>query len=251
MDISREEEICKASLRLFKLQGQTGDKRSLLVKFRSQHSNKLITSKEISCDESGWQSFDVTDSVKTWVSNPNSNKGFKVERLDKDDPFCDIKFATNEHEAKKPILVIFSNDAKRERCLENKTFALSINRTKRKYTILTKKRLKRRSTDSSCRRVDMTVEFNLAWSYWDTMVIKPKVKNIYKCSGNCKVHSSKTIHALVQSILSETQPASLPNIKSPCCAPNDFRPMAVLFVISHVPTLKFIKNMIVSSCACR
>ena len=251
MDISRGEKICKASLRLFKLHAQTEDKRSLLVEFRSQHSNKLITSKEISCNESGWQSFDVTDSVKTWVSNPNSNKGFKVKPLDKDDPFCDIKFATNEHEAKKPVLVIFSNDAKQEHSLENKTFAVNIKRTKSNYAILTKKQRKRRSTDSRCRRVDMTVEFNLAWSYWDAMVIEPKVKNIYRCSGNCGIHSSETLHAFVQSILSETQPASLPNIKSPCCAPNDFRSMAVLSVISGVPTLQFIKNMIVSSCACR
>ena len=259
MDISRGEEICKASLRLFKLHGHTGKKHSLLVEVRSQHSNKLITSKEISCDESGWQSFDVTNSMRTWVLEPNNNKGFKVQvkQLDKHDPSCDIKFATNKHEAEKPILVVFSDNGKQERCSENKTSIVSINRTKSKYAKLKSRRQKRLSTGSRCEKSNMSIRFSSVWPSWDHSVLMPKESNIYRCSGNCDVYSSQTKHAKVQAILSEIQPASLPNIDSPCCSPTAFDSMLVLKVESKnsmlypVTKLSYLDNMIVSSCGCR
>ena len=216
----------------------------------------MLTSKDLSCGGSDWHSFDVTDTVKKWVSNPTSNKGFKVmvkRLLVPDDPSCDIKFATNQHGAKEPILVVYSGDGKQG----NKSTTVNINLTKNKNAKLSNRRKKRLSTVSGCNKVDMWVDVEkISWDRW---ILQPKVFNAFRCSGSCAVYSSQqsesqTNHATVQAIVSEIQPTSGTKISSPCCAPKELDSMSMLFYertgTSFVVKLQTLDEMIVRSCAC-
>ncbi|XP_051897020.1 nodal homolog 2-A-like [Pristis pectinata] len=106
-----------------------------------------------------------------------------------------------------------------------------------------------RRDQSLCRRMDMEVNFDqIGWGEW---VIYPKTFNAYRCGGECPSPVDETFmptnHAYMQSLLKSFHPERVPCTS---CVPIKMSALSMLYYKDWEVVLSHHKDMIVEECGC-
>ncbi|XP_069774044.1 nodal homolog [Narcine bancroftii] len=109
--------------------------------------------------------------------------------------------------------------------------------------------LELRKDQSLCRRMDMEVSFDqIGWGEW---VIYPKSFNAYRCGGECPSPVDETFmptnHAYMQSLLKSFHPKRVPCTS---CVPIRMSHLSMLYYKDWEVVLSHHKDMIVEECGC-
>ncbi len=204
--------------------------------------------------KTGWEIFDVTDTVDMWIISPGNNYGLElsVSFLRKEFPIpvdpSKLGFVGFKGPyGKRPFIVSFFKGDPTER-------AVVIQASSRKRRSLQFKpsnlRYGSAATSTECKKRHLYVDFHeLRWQNW---IIAPDGYESSYCAGECNyaMYSSHnaTNHAIVQTLVNLLNPDSAP---APCCAPKELNPISVLFYDDKKNVvLKKFQDMVVKSCSC-
>ncbi|KAK2720943.1 protein 60A-like [Artemia franciscana] len=218
-------------------------------------------------DDGSWIPLNLTNTVKEWIENPDSNFGLMVIargiESGRELPLANAGVvSTKGKDGFQPFMVAFFQSLP----------ALStarIERTKRAAKKQEKKTkdnrsypdevsrynpyaydYNRRFVKKSCQKKNLYVNFrDLGWQEW---IIAPEGYAAFYCNGDCSfplnAHMNATNHAIVQTLVHLLNPSRVPR---PCCAPTKLSSISVLyFDDSSNVILKKYRNMVVKSCGC-
>ncbi|KAK2895885.1 anti-dorsalizing morphogenic protein [Channa argus] len=276
--VARTEKILTAELHLFKLRPhatQTFNRHHFsqvsvyqlldTTKTNTTQEKKLLSSRLIPVHSTGWEVFTITQAVRSWMVDEDSNLGLQVVVRTLGGNQMDmrlIRFASgrNHHLSKQPMLVLFTDDGRRSTSLES---------TDPNHTTTTGSLLhaplsgppsrSARSLDSSeeertsmsCQRLPLYVDFEeIGWSGW---IVSPRGYNAYHCKGSCPFplgqNMRPTNHATVQSIINALK--LIKGIETPCCVPDKLFSINLLyFDDDENVVLKQYNDMVAGSCGC-
>ncbi|XP_014667949.1 PREDICTED: bone morphogenetic protein 2-like [Priapulus caudatus] len=270
------ENVLGAELHLFKLKPKREYRQRIrpgdhIVEIRvfqvRTDSNRLLEARRTSLYSVGWEVFHVTEVVKEWQQDGQSNQGIVIEIVSLSGdvlPSTLLRFAKRrEHnKARQPLLVVFTDDGRpraTKRVLANASNdifhpnALMTSRDKRNSEPVDYAPLKSQheADDSPCALRPLYVDFEkIGWSSW---IISPKGYHAYHCKGQCPFPlgetGNPTNHATVQSIVSAL--GLHDGVSAPCCVPDKLHPIGLLyFDEDENVVLKQYEDMVASSCGC-
>ncbi|XP_069733969.1 bone morphogenetic protein 2-like [Phaenicophaeus curvirostris] len=269
--VARNEKILTAELHLFRLwpRATDGPKRQHFCQVsiyqvleRSEPDapagKKLLATKLVSLQGSGWEVFSITQAVRDWTEDESSNQGLVVTVQGPGGSPLNtppLRFASgrDHHESKKPMLVLFTDDGRRGASLPTAGFP----DLQPPAPILTDKKLTGRRSPRSldrlqpCQRHPLSVDFEeIGWSGW---IISPRGYNAYHCKGSCPFplgeNMRPTNHATVQSIINALKLSE--GVSSPCCVPDKLYSINLLyFDDDENVVLKQYDDMVAGSCGC-
>ncbi|KAI4902755.1 hypothetical protein NFI96_015274, partial [Prochilodus magdalenae] len=279
--VARSEKVLTAELHLFKLRPQAS------LTFNRHHfcqvsvyqvvdssrmnisqSKKLVSSRLIPIHSNGWEVFTITQAIRTWTLDEQSNLGLLVTVRTLSGTqigLRTVRFASgqNHHHSKQPMLVLFTDDGRRATSLEG---ALRVSEEPSAGPGLPLPSLnlpvvghrKARSLDyeedrekMSCQRLPLYVDFEeIGWSGW---IVSPRGYNAYHCKGSCPFplgqNMRPTNHATVQSIINALKLTK--GIETPCCVPDKLFSINLLyFDDDENVVLKQYDDMVAGSCGC-
>ena len=206
---------------------------------------RLIDTKLINANLSGWLTFDVRSAIRHWLSYPLENYGLEVDLVTKDGHhinssvlYLDKDKSTSDEEwhDQRPLLVTFAHDESR-------------------HTHVRRKRAADRSADKKrkqemCQRHQLYVDFNDVG--WDDWIVAPPGYEAFFCKGMCPFplqnHMNSTNHAVVQNLVNSVNPNAAPRA---CCVPTSLTPIGMLYLDGHKVVLKNYQDMVVDGCGCR
>ncbi|XP_005989999.1 anti-dorsalizing morphogenic protein [Latimeria chalumnae] len=278
--VSKNEKVLTAELHLFKLR----PKPSPLALFNRVHfcqinvyqvlkkntmdtpdGRKLMSSRLIPIQASGWEVFTITQAVRAWTNDEASNQGVLItvrtlggHQLDTQA----IRFASgrDHHESKQPMLVLFTDDGRRGVIQANSFRDISAENSLPPNELLPARENRTRSTRSldgsdedrrPCQRYPLYVDFEeIGWSGW---IISPRGYNAYHCKGSCLFplgqNMRPTNHATVQSIINALKLSK--GVEMPCCVPDKLFSINLLyFDDDENVVLKQYDDMVAGSCGC-
>ncbi|XP_043910691.1 bone morphogenetic protein 2-like, partial [Protopterus annectens] len=277
--VAKSERILTAELHLFKLKPHATE----LAFFNRHHfcqvsvyqvmdknrislpqGKKLLTSRLIPIHSSGWEVFTVTQAVRSWANNENSNHGLFVTIRTLGGIHLNphlARFASGEdhHPQRQPMLVLFTDDGRRGTVLPN-----SFQDSNTLNSALPSDRLIRqnrtRTARSSgeydeeimpCKRHPLYVDFDeIGWSGW---IISPRGYNAYHCKGSCPFPLGQSMrptnHATVQSIINALKLNK--GVDTPCCVPDKLFSINLLYFDDDGNVvLRQYDDMVAGSCGC-
>ncbi|NXG36917.1 BMP4 protein, partial [Dromaius novaehollandiae] len=264
--VAKNEKILTAELHLFRLwpRATDGPKRhhfcqvsiyQVLDKSNpdSPQGKKLLAARLLSLQGSGWEVFAITQAVRDWTEDESSNQGLLVLVHSLGGGPLDppaVQFASGrDHESKKPMLVLFTDDGRRGASLPPAAFAgvprLAGCHGPRVAVTRSLDRLQ------PCQRHPLSVDFEeIGWSGW---IISPRGYNAYHCKGACPFplgeNMRPTNHATVQSIINALKLSE--GVSSPCCVPDKLYSINLLyFDDDENVVLKQYDDMVAGSCGC-
>lgn len=218
-----------------------------------------------------WLSVDVTETVKDWLANTESNLGLK---LGVHCPCCTFVPSTNNivpnkseelearfagvddellHQVKKPglmkgqvefstktphlILTLLPSDR-----LDNPG-----KKTRKRRSAATDTNTCSRNTDQGCCLRSLYIDFrrDLNWKW----IHEPKGYRANFCAGSCPyLWSADNHYNMILPLYNKLNPeASV----SPCCVPQDLEPLTIVYFMGRTPRVEQLSNMVVKSCKCR
>ncbi|XP_043990023.1 anti-dorsalizing morphogenic protein [Gambusia affinis] len=276
--VARSEKVLAAELHLFKLRPQgslTFSRQHFcqvsvyqlldIRKTNSTQTKKLLSSRLIPVHSAGWEVFTVTQAVRSWMADEDSNLGLHVVVRTLEGSQTDLKlmrFASgrHHHQSKQPMLVLFTDDGRRSAALgsTNPHEAISTSFLSQ-IPVLDKSSRSARSIDYSeeevrskpCQRLPLYVDFEeIGWSGW---IVSPRGYNAYHCKGSCSFplgqNMRPTNHATVQSIINALK--LIRGIETPCCVPDKLFSINLLyFDDDENVVLKQYNDMVAGSCGC-
>ncbi|XP_014674784.1 PREDICTED: bone morphogenetic protein 2-like [Priapulus caudatus] len=218
---------------------------------------RLVDTRLIDVNATGWESFDVSPAVRQWTHRPRDNHGLRVEvtsahgrRLDAAHPHrqhvrlrrsasSDDAAAWRRHQ---PFLVAFTDDGRR---------SFGGRRAKRQTERGRRRNRRKGSHKNNCRRHNLYVDFRDVG--WDDWIVAPPGYQAFYCKGDCPFpladHLNSTNHAIVQTLVNSVSPAAVPRA---CCVPTDLSPISMLYLDEHEKVvLKNYQDMVVEGCGCR
>ncbi|XP_033097121.1 bone morphogenetic protein 10-like [Anneissia japonica] len=258
--IPLHEKVVLAELRLFTLVKQKKGS-GAFVKFSifdDQEDGKLVKVlvKHIYKENNGWETFDLTDHVIQQLSA--NQQHLYCLRVQIDDIIPMLILDTSRQIQYEPLLVIYSDDKSSNRQttnfneLEDMIEQEEVVTNLKTGAILKETRRKRAlNRKNYCQKREMMVDFkDIGYDNW---IIAPKSYQAYQCSGKCVFpltdRWSPTKHAIIQTLVHEFKPKSIPK---PCCVPNNLAPISLLYIKEGVITYKYkYEGMVVKDCACR
>uniref|UniRef100_A0A8C3BFS2 TGF-beta family profile domain-containing protein n=1 Tax=Cairina moschata TaxID=8855 RepID=A0A8C3BFS2_CAIMO len=273
--VAKNEKILTAELHLFRLwpKATDGPKRhhfcqvsiyQILDKTEpdSPQGQKLLASRLLSLQGSGWEVFAITQAVRDWTEDESSNRGLLVTvhglgGSPLDSPAVQFASSRDHHESKKPMLVLFTDDGRRGASLPMADFPDLQPQDPVLPAKMTVPKLNGpRSTRSldrlqPCQRHPLSVDFEeIGWSGW---IISPRGYNAYHCKGSCPFplgeNMRPTNHATVQSIINALKLSE--GVSSPCCVPDKLHSINLLyFDDDENVVLKQYDDMVAGSCGC-
>ncbi|XP_023233210.1 bone morphogenetic protein 7-like [Centruroides sculpturatus] len=203
----------------------------------------LLEIRNVVFDVDGWEVFDISESVSTWLEKPSRNFGLEVECEDCQDRNKILIMAdtvTKEDTDKRSYLDMWITESpsrsKRSKALENKFQSSVLDCTEGHKTDL-------------CCKHSMWVSFaEIGWEW----IMKPAGFEAFYCKGRCPhdYNNYASTHALIQSIFNYHRSQDIP---APCCVPKRLKPLNLLhFNDKDPPELIITKQMgmIVQECAC-
>ncbi|XP_054773261.2 bone morphogenetic protein 2-B-like [Lytechinus pictus] len=248
---------------------------------------KLVGLRLMSAKGTGWEVFNIRDTVQEWLNNKTSNFGLYITVTSlSGQPLPDnmLRFAkkARHDNGRQPILVLFTQESldrkngKRNISQSNddespppalSTMAFhhvpSSSELQRRKRSLAKHRAYVQDLEQSenttrsggCLRKNMYVSFEaIGWSPW---IIAPKGYDAYRCNGGCPLNSKSTEdetwsnHAKVKAIMTRRKRGVSP----PCCVPSEFHPLGLAILYLEPETrnivLTELPDMIVAKCGCR
>ncbi|XP_066536133.1 transforming growth factor beta-3 proprotein [Hoplias malabaricus] len=213
-----------------------------------------------------WVSFDVTETVREWLTYRETNLGLEIS------VHCPCHtFKTNGDiiENMNEVLEVKFKGMDPENDEQNR---LDLGRLKKQkeqllpHLILmmlpphrldvppTSRRRKRALDTNYCfsnyeenccvRRLYIDFRQDLGWKW----IHEPKGYHANFCSGPCPyLRSADTTHSTLLSLYNTLNPEAS---ASPCCVPQDLEPLTILYYVGRTPKVEQLSNMIVKSCKC-
>ncbi|KAM6948451.1 anti-dorsalizing morphogenic protein [Aplochiton taeniatus] len=278
--VARSEKVLTAELHLFKFRLQTSmtfnrhhfcqvNVYQLLdsTKMNITQGKKLLSSRLIPIHSTGWEVFTITQAVRSWMADEQSNLGLLVTVRTLAGNQMDMKlvrFASgrDHHQSKQPMLVLFTDDGRRSTTLEsalkepnnspappslpNFPMPGAVHRSARSLDYSEEE-----GERMPCQRQPLYVDFEeIGWSGW---IVSPRGYNAYHCKGSCPFplgqNMRPTNHATVQSIINALKLTK--GIETPCCVPDKLFSINLLyFDDDENVVLKQYDNMVAGSCGC-
>ncbi|XP_051897546.1 bone morphogenetic protein 10-like [Pristis pectinata] len=232
----------------------------------------LLVSKQIVGKNSGWETFDVTDAVKRWVSSYKTTHKLEVHIESAEEGDAGAVVLDNQlspENKNEPLLVVFSDDQRhgqgdemKEMLVHEQEVALqelaersgSRPRVKAqpKLSLDSSSRTRRNAKGNYCKRSPLHVDFTeIGWNSW---IIAPKSYEAYECRGVCYIplsdHVTPTNHARIQTLVNHWNPEKAAKA---CCVPTKLDPISILYKNNAgVTTYKYkYEGMVVAECGCR
>ncbi|KFZ60498.1 Bone morphogenetic protein 2-B, partial [Antrostomus carolinensis] len=263
--VAKNEKILTAELHLFRLwpRATDGPKRhhfcqvsvyQVLEKNEpdAPGGKKLLASRLVSLQDSGWEVFAITQAVRDWTEDESSNQGLLVTvqglgGSPLEPPPLQFASSRDHHESKKPMLVLVTCSFLSDLQPQDSFLPAKMSVPK-----LTRPR-STRSLDhlQPCQRHPLSVDFEeIGWSGW---IISPRGYNAYHCKGSCPFplgeNMRPTNHATVQSIINALKLSE--GVSSPCCVPDKLHSINLLyFDDDENVVLKQYDDMVAGSCGC-
>ncbi|MCJ8740866.1 hypothetical protein PDJAM_G00063900 [Pangasius djambal] len=232
----RDPRIAPGSVQRLELYHGAGDK--------AQYLNSRLITNELN---SKWISFDVTQTVKTWLQNPEEEKELEVKlncgcgENDNKMPF-QISGIPSERgdtavlQAKmtKPHILVMSLPADRVRHLSS--------RRKRQAT---GDAVCSEQSDVCCvRRLYIDFRKDLGWKW----IHEPSGYYANYCIGSCSfVWNAENKYSQVLALYKHHNPGAS---AQPCCVPQVLDPLPILYYVGRQHKVEQLSNMIVKTCKC-
>ncbi|XP_077434334.1 transforming growth factor beta-2 proprotein [Vanacampus margaritifer] len=218
-----------------------------------------------------WMSVDVTETVKDWLSEPESNLGLK---LGVHCPCCTFVPSTNnivpnKSEELEALFAGVDDEQLRQLKKQSQVKGQADFSSKTPHLILTllpsdrvdnptkRNRKKRaaatdaatcsRGSESGCCLRSLYIDFrrDLNWKW----IHEPKGYKANFCAGNCPyLWSANNHYNLILPLYNKLNPEAS---ASPCCVPQDLEPLTIMYFIGRSPRVEQLSNMVVKSCKCR
>ncbi|XP_011674487.2 bone morphogenetic protein 4 [Strongylocentrotus purpuratus] len=246
---------------------------------------RLVGLRLMSAKGTGWEVFNIRDTVQDWLNNETSNFGLYITVTSlSGQPLPDnmLRFAkrARHDNSRQPILVLFTQESLDRRSGKRNVSQHSIDETppsalstmyhetssselQRRKRSLAKHRAyvegRNQSEDATrsggCLRKSMYVSFeSIGWSPW---IIAPKGYDAYRCNGGCPFNPRSTEdytwsnYAKVKAIMNRRKRGVSP----PCCVPSEFHPLGLTILYLEPETRNIVitelPDMIVAKCGCR
>ncbi|CAJ0947251.1 unnamed protein product, partial [Mesorhabditis belari] len=178
-----------------------------------------------------WDTVDITDLVKEWGANPESNFGMMI-RVEPEDKNYPDDFDPVERNSDKSAMFLEVKKSPPSRA--RRSLAIGKNNTCK---------IEANHPDASCCRYSLLINFKeFGWDW----VVAPAVYNAYYCAGRCKKgHSrSSSHHAML---------LEFTNAENMCCSPERLTDLQIIYTNNQTgaPEKTVIKNSIVQSCGCK
>ncbi|GFT70023.1 bone morphogenetic protein 7 [Nephila pilipes] len=262
-EISPEEEIVKAELRIYRNTTKKILKYTLslysVAEDDTPNTNtlELVDEFVISGSMKGWIVMNVTTPLIKWITFAKKNLGLylriraenSTHNLDPQEIGLTCSKGAEEY---KPFMVAYFKSFGRPRVRrstksrqEERYYDHESYTPYSEYSGRDKYHSKR-----NCQRWTLYVSFrDLGWEDW---IIAPDGYAAFYCQGECSfplnAHMNATNHAIVQTLVHLMDPSVVPK---PCCAPTQLSPITVLYFDDNSNViLKNYKNMVVKSCGC-
>ncbi|XP_018428269.1 PREDICTED: transforming growth factor beta-1-like [Nanorana parkeri] len=247
------EMLHQAELRIFRKKSTRATQRTEirveLHRVDSNVSSRYLDSMYLwPTDDEEWISFDVTESVKRWLTNTDENQSFKLQMP------CSCSDIKNEQ-----ILEIggFSNKRGDMQELASNEFPpyLLITYTPEGRMEQTPNTRRKRAVDEEFCRTNsgknccvkpLTINFrkDLGWKW----IHAPKEYEANYCLGSCPfIWSMDKQYSKVLALYNQNNPgASI----SPCCVPDVLEPLPIIYYVGRTAKVEKLSNMVVRSCQC-
>ncbi|XP_023698947.2 bone morphogenetic protein 4 [Paramormyrops kingsleyae] len=207
---------------------------------------RLLDTRLVQHDTSGWESFDVSPAALRWTHEHVPNLGLAVEVLHLNRTAAQqgrhVRLSRSLHTTPeedwsqlRPLLVTFGHDGKGHPLTR---------RSKRSA------KPRGRKKNRHCRRHPLYVDFSdVGWNDW---IVAPPGYHAFYCQGECPFpladHLNSTNHAIVQTLVNSVN-SSVPKA---CCVPTELSAISMLYLDEHDKVvLKNYQEMVVEGCGCR
>ncbi|XP_018590655.1 bone morphogenetic protein 4-like [Scleropages formosus] len=257
--IPSEELLSSAELRLYRhripgaeqhTEDQQRHRINVYEVMKPPHTSQLITrlldTRLVCHNTSGWESFDVSPAVLRWTHERLSNLGLVVEVQHLSLPTAHhnrhVRLSRSLHaepgedwDETRPLLVTFGHDGRGQ----------SLARRSRRSP-----KPRGRKRGRHCRRHALYVDFSdVGWNDW---IVAPPGYHAFYCQGECPFpladHLNSTNHAIVQTLVNSVN-SSVPRA---CCVPTELSAISMLYLDEHDKVvLKNYQEMVVEGCGCR
>lgn len=233
-------------------------------------SQRYIDSRNVRPRSKGaWLSFDVTDTLREWLSHRGRNLGLKIsvhcpcctfipssdsilpnrsEELESrfagiDDDLIKqfektVKGGRSDYSSKTPHLILTLLPAHRME---------SSQKTTRRKRAARETPTCSRNVDQGCCLRSLYIDFrrDLDWKW----IHEPKGYKANFCAGTCPyLWSADTQYNTVLPLYNKMNPeASV----APCCVPQDLEALTIVYYTGRTPKVEQLSNMVVKSCKCR
>lgn len=211
-----------------------------------------------------WVSFDVTDTVREWLTNRGSNLGLEIsvhcpchtfnpngDIIDNENEVLEVKFKGVDGDEEHSRLDLDNLKKRKEPYLPHLILMmipphrLDTQSTRRRKRALDTNYCFSTTEESCCvRRLHIDFRRDLDWKW----IHEPSGYDANYCSGPCPyLRSSDTTHSSLLSLYNTLNPEAS---ASPCCVPQDLEPLTILYYSGRTPKVEQLSNMIVKSCKC-
>ncbi|MEE6491258.1 hypothetical protein FKM82_016151 [Ascaphus truei] len=252
--VGSESLLHHAELRMFRqqafIQDQNMEQRVELYRCTGNTSFRYLDTKFVHPGKpSEWLSFDVTESVKGWLSQKDGNEMFKMSLAcscteNREESKLMIEgFGSKRGDMKDlslrtpnlPYLLITSTPAERA---ENAHSSRRKRAVDKEYCFA--------SEEKNCCIRPLYINFrkDLGWKW----IHEPKGYNANFCMGPCPyIWSMDTQYSKVLALYNNHNPTAS---ASPCCVPDVLEPLTIIHYVGRTPIVKQLSNMVVKSCLC-
>ncbi|XP_071981903.1 transforming growth factor beta-1 proprotein [Engystomops pustulosus] len=221
-----------------------------LYRVESNASSRFLDSRFVFPGSPGeWLSFDVTETVRWWLSRPGANESFKLqEPCSCNGPESEIQVKIGGFSDTRGDMQVLSDNA------EQSPYLLITYTPKGRVEEGPSSRRKRGVDEEYCRTNSgknccvkpLYINFrkDLGWKW----IHEPKGYEASYCLGNCPfIWSMDKQYSRVLSLYNQNNPgASI----SPCCVPDVLDPLPIIYYVGRTPKVEKLSKMVVRSCQC-
>ncbi|XP_044161868.1 transforming growth factor beta-1 proprotein-like isoform X1 [Bufo gargarizans] len=252
--VESPDQLHNAELRIFRKEDQNKDHqkemRLELYRVESNTSSRFLDSRFVFPGRQGeWMSFDVTDTVKWWLTRQASSENFTLKEP------CSCTSQENRIQVQiggfsdtRGDMQVLSNDGKYNPYLlityTPKGRIEEGHSSRRKRGV--DEEYCRTNTGKNCCVKPLYINFrkDLGWKW----IHEPKSYEANYCLGNCPfIWSMDKQYSRVLSLYNQNNPgASI----SPCCVPDVLDPLPIIYYVGRTPKVEKLSNMVVRSCQC-
>ncbi|XP_072285467.1 transforming growth factor beta-1 proprotein [Pyxicephalus adspersus] len=248
-----EESLHQAELRIFRKQVEKTPRTEIRVELYKEGingSSRFLDSMYLwITDASEWISFDVTDSVKQWLTSTEQNQSFKLQtpcscsstREDQQLEIGGFPYKRGDMEVLSTLsrslpylLITYTPEGRLEQTPS----------TRRKRAV--DEEYCRTNSGKNCCVKPLYINFrkDLGWKW----IHEPKGYEANYCLGSCPfIWSMDKQYSKVLSLYNQNNPgASI----SPCCVPDVLDPLPIIYYVGRTPKVEKLSNMVVRSCQC-
>ncbi|KAG2457588.1 TGFB3 factor, partial [Polypterus senegalus] len=212
-----------------------------------------------------WISFDVTETVKEWLTYRETNLGLEIrvhcpchmfhpkgDISDNINEVLEVKFKGVDGEYEEHGRGDLGRLQKRKdfyphlilMMLPPHRLTSQANGHRRKRALDTNYCFSNYEENCCVRPLYIDFRQDLDWKW----IHEPKGYYANFCSGPCPyLRSADTTHSRVLGLYNTLNPEAS---ASPCCVPQDLEPLTILYYVGRTPKVEQLSNMIVKSCKC-